>query len=122
LATDFGFPPSTDVFNEATGQKDGYNRNHRLTGCREGQLSMLACSGNARRSSAGRPTTALTEAVFAPGPSGTSTGAPALSSEEFWILDVEGTRLMIVAERSPGSSPGELADQRAILDSIRIEP
>jgi len=43
-------------------------------------------------------------------------------SEEFWILDVEGTRLMIVAERSPGSPPDDLAEQRAILDSIRIEP
>jgi hypothetical protein len=42
--------------------------------------------------------------------------------EEFWILDVEGTRLMIVAERSPGSSPQDLAELRAILDTIRIEP
>jgi hypothetical protein len=43
-------------------------------------------------------------------------------SEELWILDVEGTRLMIAAERSPGSPPEDLAEQRAILDSIRIEP
>ena len=43
-------------------------------------------------------------------------------SEEFWILDVEGTRLMIAAERSPGAPPGDLAEQRAILESIRIEP
>lgn len=42
--------------------------------------------------------------------------------EEFWILDVEGTRLMIAAERSPGSPPGDLAELRVILDSIRIEP
>jgi len=42
--------------------------------------------------------------------------------EEFWILDVEGTRLMIAAERSPGAPPEDLAEQRAILDSIRIEP
>jgi len=42
--------------------------------------------------------------------------------EEFWILDVERTRLMIVAERSPGSPPEDLAEQLAILDSIRIEP
>jgi hypothetical protein len=42
--------------------------------------------------------------------------------EEFWILDVEGTRLMIAAERSPGSPPEDLDEQRAILDSIRIEP
>lgn len=42
--------------------------------------------------------------------------------EEFWILDVEGTRLMIAAERSPGSPPEDLAELRAVLDSIRIEP
>jgi hypothetical protein len=43
-------------------------------------------------------------------------------TEEFWILDVEGTRLMIVAHRSPGSPPEDLAELRAVLDSIRIEP
>lgn len=42
--------------------------------------------------------------------------------EEFWILDVEGTRLMIATERSPGSPSEDLAELRAILDSIRIEP
>ena len=29
--------------------------------------------------------------------------------EEFWILDVEGTRLMIAAEQSPGSPPEDVA-------------
>lgn len=43
-------------------------------------------------------------------------------TEEFWLLDVEGTRLMIAAERSSGSPPEDLAELRAILDSIRIEP
>ena len=43
-------------------------------------------------------------------------------TEEFWILDVDGTRLMIAAERSPGSPPKDLDEQRAILDSIQIEP
>jgi hypothetical protein len=43
-------------------------------------------------------------------------------SEEFWILDVEGTRLVIAAERSRGSPPEDLAELRATLDSIRIEP
>jgi hypothetical protein len=42
--------------------------------------------------------------------------------EEFWILDVQGTRLMIATERSPGAPPEDLAELRAILDSIRIEP
>ncbi len=42
--------------------------------------------------------------------------------EEFWILDVEGTRLVIAAERSSGSPSRDLAELQAILDSIRIEP
>ena len=43
-------------------------------------------------------------------------------TEEFWILDVEGTRLMIAAERSPDSPAEDLAEQRDLLASIRIEP
>jgi hypothetical protein len=43
-------------------------------------------------------------------------------TEEFWILDVEGTRLVIAAERSAGSPDSDLAELRTILDSIRIEP
>jgi hypothetical protein len=43
-------------------------------------------------------------------------------SEEFWILDVHGTRLVIVAGRSPGSPSQDLSEMQAILDSIRIEP
>lgn len=42
-------------------------------------------------------------------------------TEEFWILDVEGSRLMIAAERSPSSPPEDLAEMRRILESIRIE-
>jgi hypothetical protein len=44
------------------------------------------------------------------------------ATEEFWILDVEGTRLVISAVRSPGSPRKDLAELRAILGSIRIEP
>jgi hypothetical protein len=43
-------------------------------------------------------------------------------TEEFWILDVEGTRLMIAAERSRGSPSEDIVEMRAILHSIRIEP
>ena len=43
-------------------------------------------------------------------------------TEEFWILDIEGTRLMIEANWSPNSPPEDMAEMRAILDSIRIEP
>lgn len=43
-------------------------------------------------------------------------------TEEFWILDIEGTRLMIEANWSPSSPRKPVAEMRAILDSIRIEP
>ena len=43
-------------------------------------------------------------------------------TEEFWILDVDGTRLMIEANWSPASPREDVAEMRAILDSIRIEP
>jgi hypothetical protein len=42
--------------------------------------------------------------------------------EEFWILDVEGRRLVIEAHWSPGSPKEDIAEMRAILDSIKIEP
>jgi hypothetical protein len=43
-------------------------------------------------------------------------------TEDFWILDVDGTRLVIEANWSPVSSREDVAEVRAILDSIRIEP
>ena len=43
-------------------------------------------------------------------------------TEEFWILDVQGTRLMIAAETSSGAAETYLAEREAILDTIRIEP
>lgn len=42
--------------------------------------------------------------------------------EEYWILDVEGSRLVIVANRSPDSAPQDIEELQAILDSIQIEP
>jgi hypothetical protein len=43
-------------------------------------------------------------------------------TEEFWILDIEGTRLMIEANWSPASPRKDVAEMRAILESIQIEP
>lgn len=43
-------------------------------------------------------------------------------SEEFWILDVDGTRLVINATWVPGSPPDLIAEMRTILGSIRIDP
>ena len=42
--------------------------------------------------------------------------------EQFWLLDIHGQRLMIVAGTSPGSSEGDIAELRSILDSIDIVP
>ena len=43
-------------------------------------------------------------------------------TEEFWILDAEGTRLVIEASWSPDSPRQDLAEMRDILHSIRIYP
>lgn len=43
-------------------------------------------------------------------------------TEDFWILDVDGTRLVIETNSSPASSPQDLAEMDAIFDSIRIHP
>ena len=43
-------------------------------------------------------------------------------TEEFWILDVEGTRLVLVKYDSPGSPAQDIAERDAIFDTIRIEP
>jgi hypothetical protein len=43
-------------------------------------------------------------------------------TEEFWILDIEGTRLMIETNWSPASPRKDVSEMRAILDSVRIEP
>jgi hypothetical protein len=41
---------------------------------------------------------------------------------DFWILDVEGTRLLIETVKFADSPADDLAELQAILDSIRIEP
>jgi hypothetical protein len=43
-------------------------------------------------------------------------------TEEFWILDIEGTRLMIEANWSPASPREDVAEMHAILDTIEIKP
>ena len=42
--------------------------------------------------------------------------------EEFSIVDVEGSRLVIVPNWTPDSSPEDIAELHAVLDSIQIEP
>jgi hypothetical protein len=43
-------------------------------------------------------------------------------TEEFWILDVDGTRLVLVKLDTPGSPAQDIAERDAIFDTIRIEP
>ena len=43
-------------------------------------------------------------------------------TEDFWILDVDGQRLVIETNAGPTSSEQDLAEQAAIFDSIRIRP
>jgi hypothetical protein len=42
--------------------------------------------------------------------------------EELWVLDVEGTRLLIATGRSADTPPEHLDELGAIVDHIRIEP
>jgi hypothetical protein len=42
-------------------------------------------------------------------------------TEEFWILDVEGNRLVVSTQRTPDMPAEVIAESRAILDSIHIE-
>jgi hypothetical protein len=43
-------------------------------------------------------------------------------TEEYWILDVEGTRLVLVQLDSPDTPAQDIAERDAIFDSISIEP
>ena len=42
--------------------------------------------------------------------------------DEYWILDVEGSRLVIVAGRAPDSPRADVAEMRTLFNSIEIEP
>lgn len=43
-------------------------------------------------------------------------------TEDFYILDVEGTRLVLATNVGPTSHPDNLEELKAIFESIRIEP
>jgi hypothetical protein len=49
-------------------------------------------------------------------------GPEAGLTEEFWILDVNGTRLVVVAGMSPDAPAEWIAERQAIIDSIHIQP
>jgi len=83
---------------------EGSGDNLRFTGCTEGRLKSWVAPFDTE-----------------PGDAFYGYTGPGYT-EEFWILDVEGIRLIIAAERSAGSPQEDLEELRAILDSIRIEP
>ena len=43
-------------------------------------------------------------------------------TEDFWILDVDGTRLVLEFNTSPDAPAEAVAERQAIFDSIQIEP
>jgi hypothetical protein len=43
-------------------------------------------------------------------------------TEEFWILDVDGTRLVLETEVGPSSPAEHVAELQEVFDSIQIEP
>jgi hypothetical protein len=43
-------------------------------------------------------------------------------TEDYWILDVDGTRLVLITMSSPASPAADVDELEAIFDSIRIEP
>jgi hypothetical protein len=84
---------------------EGQGDDRRFTGCEEGNLKSWVAAIDTQ------PGDAFYGYNGEPG-----------RTEEFWILDVDGTRLMIEANWSPASPGKDVAEMRAILDSIRIEP
>lgn len=84
---------------------DGVGDDRRFVGCTEGNLKSWVAATDTE-----------------PGDAFYGYNAESGRAEEFWILDVDGTRLVIEANWSPASPREDVAEMRAILDSIRIEP
>jgi hypothetical protein len=73
-----------------------------------GQLSWTGCQDRELKSWIGRP---LSYAYY-----GYSPGL----IEEFWILDIEGQRLVVATDHFPDTPPGDMEELDAVLDSIEI--
>ena len=57
-----------------------------------------------------------------PGPQGPNYVSPPNAHHRLWILDVDGTRLVIGGSRFPDTSQQDLDDLDTILNSIQIDP
>jgi hypothetical protein len=101
--TMFGYPGKhLELTIPADQQFSGSGDNRRFSGCIEGEL----------------------RSWFSPLVGGSFWGynpEPG-ATEDFWILDVDGTRLVLETNSSPAAPPQDLAELEAVFDSIRIEP
>lgn len=95
--------------------RSGHGNIAQFTGCVEGALHSWISPINDRSSGL-----LAHSAGFLPGHFN-AYQAPG-QTEEFWILDVEGTRVVFVSFDSPLSPAADIAERDAMFDSIRIEP
>jgi hypothetical protein len=57
---------------------------------------------------------------YVPGPYGTT--PESLGDVRAWIMDVDGSRIVILMQSSPDAPPAAIAEGEAVIDSIRVEP
>lgn len=107
--------PPTDV------TIDGYHGKH-LTLTTTGSDLRIVGMGNSVQFAGCRDGGSLHSWIFR-GEGGPYYGYSAVPDirEQFWILDVEGTRLVLVTVDSPSSPAQDIAERDAMFDSIRIE-
>lgn len=77
----------------------------------EDSRTFTGCSGSVLESWIAPPLSPAFYGYAAPG-----------DTEDFWILDVEGTRVVIAALATANASDALLAEQQTVLDSLVIEP
>lgn len=108
--------PPTDV------TIDGYHGKH-LTLTTTGSNLRITGTGSSLRFAGCRDGGHLQSWIFR-GEGGPFYGYAAVPDirEQFWILDVEGTRLVLVKLDSPSSPAQDIAERDAMFDSIDIQP
>ena len=89
----------------------------RFTDCVDGELYSWISPINDNRSNG-----LLAHSPIGPTPGAFNAYQAPGQTEEFWILDVDGTRVVIVSFTTPGAPAADIAERDAMFDSIRIEP
>jgi hypothetical protein len=108
LATAFANMPSLQVTDVADVSVDGYSGK---------QLTIVAPDSFADCTFSGSDGYVLWRL-----PLGRTYSMSAGERDRVWILDVTGTRLVIVVTDEPGYTDAQRAELQAVFDSIRIEP